>query len=254
MGTNAWTEVTSSRIDTTTFTDTDVPLGGTYQYTVSGWDASGESAWGRNATSGSVGVAVPHFVSATMTPTSVKYGGGSTLRAVLLDGVGEPMDGEIRVQRQLTGGGWMTLANSVSRIETGTYSAYVASTVSAYYRLYDSATGAVSSSIRVSAPAYLTTPSTPSRVKRNRSFTLSGKVSGVPGLSRSVKLTVYRKKSATVWVPYTSAVVRVSASSGVVSYRKSLKLRAKGSYRVCATVADVHSVWTKSSYRYFSAK
>jgi hypothetical protein len=91
-------------------------------------------------------------------------------------------------------------------------------------------------------------------VKRNRSFTVSGKVSGVPGLSRTVKLSIYRKKSATVWSLYTSATVRVSASSGVVSYKKAVKVKSKGSYRVTATVADVHSAWTKSGYRYFSAK
>jgi hypothetical protein len=149
VSTNTWTEVTGSRVDTTTFTDTGVPLDGTYQYTVQGWDSSGETAWGRNATSASVGVAVPHFVSASMTPTSVKYGGASSLSATLLDGVGEPLDGTISVQRLISGGAWTTLPTGVSRIATGTYSAQIVSTVSASYRLRDLATGAISSPIRV---------------------------------------------------------------------------------------------------------
>jgi hypothetical protein len=142
----------------------------------------------------------------------------------------------------------------VSQVTTGTYSAYVRSTVSANYRFYYQTAGVGSGSVRVTAPAYLTTPSTPSKVRKNRSFTVSGKVSGVPGVSRSVKLRLYRKKSSTVWVLSSTAVVKVSASSGVVSYKKAMKVKSKGAYRATATVADVHSAWTKSGYRYFSAK
>lgn len=361
MGANTWTEVTSSRIFTDTFTDTGVPLPGTYQYVVQGWDASGETAWGKNATSESVGpgpvvsadsyethvettltvsapgvlandvapsgfsltAAVasgpshgtlslspdgafvyvpevgwsgtdtftyeagdgalfsssatvtinvtplmpavdPRFISAMVAPATVKYDGGSTLRAVLLGEVGEPWGGQgasISIQRQLTGGAWTTIAGSVSEIANGTYSAYVRSTVSANYRLYHQATGVSSSPVRVAASAYLTTPYTPSKVKRKRAFTVSGKVSGIPGIARSVTLRLYRKetkrvagKSTVVWVLRSSVVVRVSGTTGVASYKKAIKVSLKGAYRATATVADVHSAWTRSGYRYFSAR
>ena len=257
MSANTWTEVTTSRVATTTFTDSGVPLAGTYQYTVQGWDASGETAWGKNATSGSVQQAVPQFISASVAPTSVKYGGQSTVRAVLLDEVGElwgSRQASIGIQRRLSGGSWTTIAGGVSEIATGTYSAIVQSTVSADYRLYHQTSGVGSGPVHVTAAPYLTSPSTPSKVKRNRYFTVSGKVSGVPGVSRSVTLRLYRKKSSSVWVLSSSTVVRVSASSGVVSYKKAMRVKSKGAYRATATVADVHSAWTKSGYRYFSAK
>lgn len=362
LGANTWTEVTSSRISTDTFTDSGVPLAGTYQYVVQGWDAAGEGAWGKNATSGSVGpgpvvsadsyetnvettltvaapgvlandvapsgssltavvesgpshgnlalsadggftyvpdtgwtgtdfftyqasdgvlfsdsatvtinvaapqlpVVDPCFVSATVVPASVKYDGGSTLRAVLLGDEGEPWGGQgasISIQRQLTGGAWTTIAGSVSEISGGTYSAYVRSTVSANYRLFHQSAGIGSSPVRVTASAYLTTPYTPSKVKRKRSFTASGKVSGIPGITRSVTLRLYRKetkrvrgKSTTVWVLRSSAVVRVTGRTGVASYRKAMKVSLKGAYRATATVADAHSAWTRSGYRYFSVR
>jgi hypothetical protein len=264
MNANTWTEVTGARIHTTSFTDTGVPVGGTYQYSVQAWESSATTSWGKSASSASVGPAVIRFSGVSVAPSAVSYGGGSTLSAVLLDEIGAPIDGaqgSIVVQRAIGSGAWATIPGVVSEIATGTYSALVTSKFTSNYRLFYQVAGVASGSARVSSTAYVTVPGSPSRVTHNKNFTVTGKVSGVPGHARSVTLKAYRKESkkvagkkTTVWVVRASAVVKIPASSGIVSYKKAFKVKTAGSYRLAATVSDAYSTSTVSAYRTFAAK
>jgi hypothetical protein len=260
-----WTEVTSSRIDTRSFTDTGVSTSGTYEYVVQGWESSGSSTWGQNATSSQVGPALIRFDTPSITPTSVGYKGGSTLSATLVDEIGDPIAGQqsgIVVQRQVAGGSWTTIPSGVvSEITSGTYSALVASTVSANYRLYYASGSAASAGQHVTATAFVSTPGTPISVKHAKAFNVTGTVSTVPGHARTVTLRAYHKetkvvahKKTTVWVQRAVFTVAVAAGDSVVSYRKSIKLSQTRSWRINASVSDAYNASATSAYRSFVAK
>jgi hypothetical protein len=261
---DTWTELTSSRQTSLTFTDTNAPVDGTYEYAVQGWESSGDTAWGRLATSLQVGPAQVGFASGSLSQSSVAYSATTTYTASLVDETSAPLAGaagSIVLQRSIAGGAWTTLSAAVTEISPGTYAAPVRGSANANFRLRYQPNSAVSPTVHLSVGTYLTIPSAPSKAKRNKSFTVSGQVSGVPGISRSVTLRAYHKetkkvhgKKTTVWVVRVTAVVKVSASESIVSYKKSLKLTLAGSYRITAAVSDAYSAAMTSAPRTLTVK
>lgn len=253
-----WSELTTTASTDTTFTDTSADVAQAYQYAVQGYPSAGDtSQWGLVVNSALVDTAQPHLLGITADKTAVAYNGASVLTAPLVDEIGATFGGQgshIVVQQSLNGGAtWSTIAAAVSEPSTGTYSATVNSPINTRYRFVYQPNSQASTSVFIQASASLTTPSTPSKVKRNKSFIVRGKVSRVPVASRFVMLKAFRKQGKS-WVLRYWVKVKIGAGSGVASYKLNWKFKLAGAYRVTATVADGYSARTTSLYRTLTAK
>jgi hypothetical protein len=262
---NSWTELTTDAIAGLSFTDTGgADIAKQYQYAVQGYDSTTNTTqWGVLAASPVVDTAQPHFKGMAGNPLAVGFGGTTQISALLVDEVGSALSSQtVVVERRVGTQAWTETGFAVSEISTGTYSATVTSNVNASYRFKHAVAGTPpSAAVAVQATGYLTTPSTPSRVKRNKAFSVKGSANRVPGVTRYVVLKAYHKetkkirgKKKTVWVYRASAKGALAPGDGVGTYSASLKVKLAGSWRVTASLADVYNPAKTSAIRGFSAK
>ncbi|MDR3685779.1 MAG: hypothetical protein P4L93_02310 [Coriobacteriia bacterium] len=255
LSNNTFTQfVVPSSAGHVTASDTAAPVDRALQYFVQGYD--GPTAYGMLANLVQVAQATPHFESANTPPSPVGYGGSASVGAHLVDQMG-PIGGHastIQVQQSYTGGAPWTPVAGVTEGAAGAYSGTVPNiAVNAAYRLFDTATQASSVPVLVQVNPYVTTPSTPSKVKHGKYFATKGSVSRVPFASRTITLRAYRKEGKK-WVLRATVNVGVGAGAGVSAYKKNIKLTKKGSWRMTVTVADSYNTPKISAFRYFTVK
>ena len=262
-----WTELTSTAISATTFDDSGLDAAKSYEYAVQGYTSpTDDTRWGVSAASGVIGPAQTHFGGASTSAASVPYGGLATISATLVDETNAPFAGEAsntELQSSFDDGAtWATVATTVSEPTASTYSAIAASQVNTEYRLRHLPTNAVSPAVLVKSGTLLSVPNTtPSKPTHNKTFAVTGTVSGVPVATRSITLKAYHKetktvkrKKTTVWVLRSTVVAKLPPMLGVGSYKVNMKLKLAGSYRLYAAVSDSYSTPISTGYRGFTVK
>jgi hypothetical protein len=240
-----------------TATDASAPVDSAVSYVVQAYTPGDDTTWGQiDKLSDTVAEAIPHFDLSSATPSSVGYNGISTVSARLSDYTGllTGQAASVVLQRSFNGGAtWMDVPVAVTEGAAGVYSASTNNVMNTTYRLRFVPTGAASAAALVSAKAYVTTPSTASKVKRNKYFTVSGKVSRVPVANRTAVLRIYQKVGKS-WVLRSKINAKVTAGTTIASYGVRTRLTRKGSYRVFASVADGYSTAASTGYRYFTVR
>jgi hypothetical protein len=220
----------------------------------------------------SVSLPVRHFDTGGASASTVGWQGTATLSGHLVLGNTPTTDlGGAVVHLEVSynnGSSYSDLTVPVTNDGVATFSATTpAIGVRSWYRLYAAPTAsnpALQTSWSLIMPAvYLPTPTTsPSKPTHNKTFTVNGQVSGIPFATRAVTLRfehketkVVKKKKTTVWVLRSGPVsVRVGASSGVVKYKLSTKLKLTGSWRLSASVNDAYGIPITTGYRAFTVK
>ena len=196
----------------------------------------------------------PLATSLTASPskTTAKFGADPTISAVLMntDGV-LPIGGALlRVEQAASSGGPWSLVQTVTNDGTsGVYSLAVMPARTMYYRFAFAGTDAyaavTSDVLTVEVKPVLGTPTSPSSVKKNKSFTV--KVTVKPGApdGPAVKIQAYRKHDGK-WSKYKSAYS--TTRSGTTCSAK-IKISATGQFKFKATVAQSSKfVGVTSSY------
>jgi hypothetical protein len=195
---------------------------------------------------------VPTSLTASPSQTTLNYGAGLTISATLTetDG-GLPIGGAaVRVESATSAGGPWSLVQTVSNDgTTGDYSLAVSPARTMFYRFVFAGTDAyaavTSDVLTVEVKPVLGTPTSPSSIKKNKSFTV--KVAVKPGApdGPAVKIQAYRKHDGK-WSKYKSAYS--TTRSGTTCSAK-IKISATGQFKFKATVAtSAKFVGVTSSY------
>jgi hypothetical protein len=209
--------------------------------------AAGDATWSLAHVSGSSAlVAVP------------TYHTYASFEATLRDASSTPLAGASPVVESSTDGVHFSAASGVllAALPNGAYRVSVLTESTRFYRLRLAPVGlvggATSNAVIVKPKVYLSTPSSKSTVKRNRSFKVSGTIKPAHG-ARSVKLQVKRWNGHR-WAAYTTVYASIARHGSYSTYSKSLKLK-KGSYRLYARApADALHADTTSGYRSVRAR
>ena len=183
---------------------------------------------------------VPTSLAASPAETTVTIGAGATITAVLTDtDESLPIGGQVvRVEQATTNTGPWTLVQTVTNDGTsGAYSLAVVSLQTTYYRFVFEATDtyatSTSSVLTVKVKPVLSTPTSPTSVKKNKSFTVKGTVQpGAPG-GPGVKIQTYRKHNGH-WSKYKSAYTTTRSGT---KYSVKIKINATGKFKFKATIA-----------------
>jgi hypothetical protein len=204
-------------------------------------------------------------LTATANTTTVTYGHGAIVNAVLTDTSvtpAVPVGGEwVRVEQSASASGPWSLLYVVTASSgasySGTYAAAVLPLQTTYYEfVYEGAggmfptagiyAGSTSNVLKVAVKPVLGRPSCPSMVKKNHSFTVKGSVMPGSPAGPAVKIKVYRLKG-TKWATYKTYTARVSG----IKYSHRMKIAAKGMFKFRAFVytssqfAGTHSSLSK---------
>jgi len=156
----------------------------------------------------------------------------------------------LRVEQATSGSGPWSLVKAVTNTgATGDYSLAVTPLQTTYYRFVFDAAGpyltSTSNVLTVQVKPVLSTPTGPTSIKKNKSFTVKGTVQpGAPG-GPSVKIQIYRKHDGK-WSKYKSAY---STTRSGTKYSAKLKINATGKFKFKATIATSSQfVGVTSSY------
>jgi len=187
------------------------------------------------------------------------YAASTTLMATLTTMDGAPVTGRTVVFEVLSGTKWVSVGSSTSGAGGVATRKVTGLTTTRTYRArtaYSSTFGAAGSGhLRVTPHASLSTPSVPSTVSRNRSFSVAGSIkprhsSG----SRPVQLQFYRYESGT-WVLKKTVSPKVKSYSTYSKYTTTTSLPASGRWRVRAYhAADSANAAKSSGYRYLRVR
>jgi len=210
------------------------------------------------AVSESVDVRPAKLTTLTLSgPSTVGYKKSGLLKGVLAAVGSGPLSGQpIAVQAKPAGtSAWKTVA-TVNTGTSGAWSASVSPTKRTQYRaVYGGVPNfyeATASGVKTISPkAYLTRPTAPSKVYKNRYFTTTGVFKPRPG-SKSVKIKAYKwssSKQRYVFVKtYTAKLSKVNSST--TRYRARIKFTSRGKWRIRAyTPASTQNAATYSAYR-----
>lgn len=191
----------------------------------------------------------------TFTPS---YGGSAMLKATLKTLSGAPVAGRTVALEYLSGTKWVSVTSKATN-SSGTVSVKVSSLKTARrYRArtgFSAIYGASGSQIRVAPRVVLPKPSAPSSVRHGSNFSVSGylKPRHKSG-SKPVKLYFYRSEAG-LWVQKLLVSTSVKNYSSYSKYAKTVKLSAKGAWKVRAYHhADSAHAETWSSTEYFKVK
>ena len=141
-------------------------------------------------------------------------------------------------QATSSGGPWSLIQTVTNDGTNGDYSLAVLPLQTTYYRFVFEGTAAFVAStsdvLTVKVKPVLSTPTCPTSVKKNKSFTVKGTVQpGAPG-GPSVKIQTYRKHDGK-WSKYKSAY---STPRSGTKYSAKLKINATGKFKFKASTAD----------------
>jgi hypothetical protein len=192
--------------------------------------------------------------------STVTYGGGTVISAVLMDTTEDmAVGGEyVRVEQSASNTGpWSLLyivTTNAGAYYTGTYAASVVPPQTTYYRFVYPGPGvfpgagtyaaATSNVLKVGVKPVLGKPSCPSRIEQNHWFTLKGTVR--PGASGgpAVTITAYRYRGKK-WVSYATYSAKVVGTR----YSHRIKIRSEGRFKFRAsTRTSAQFVGVKSNY------
>jgi hypothetical protein len=222
----------------TTWTDTGVANGTKYYYLVRAEDAATNVGPRSNTVD-----ATPMFVGALSLRTSadiVPWGGVAVLSSTLssTENGGAARAGQpVTVQALVAGGSWTTIAS----LTTGTFgvvNAPVYPTQATQYRVFyggDATHAAVTSvSVKITPMVKLGAVAAPSKVRKNKSFTVSGSLTPkMSAGSKTVKIKCYLKKNGK-WTLKKTFTTKNSNNGSVSKYKASIKLPTKGSWQLVA--------------------
>lgn len=258
VGTGVYTELAAvpSSAGHITATDASAPVDAALEYDVQAYNGSSVTDWGELRKSSTVPIAIPHFDTANTSPTNVGYGGQSTVSARFADYTG-PLGGlasGMQVQCSYDGGATWNPAGGVTEGAAGVYTGTGTSFVNSTYRLFDTVTGMGSAPTLVRANMYLTTPGTPSSVKRNKVFYVTGKVSRVPVATRTVTLYAYQVVGKKLVLRAKTTYKAGAGINSIASYKVKMKLTRKATYKIRAVVSDAYNNPFTTGYRTFKAK
>lgn len=201
-------------------------------------------------------------------PSTCSWGGSAAITGVLTSTPGVPIAyAPVTVQMKPVGSTvWQTVGTGTTS-ESGTYSVKVKPNKRTAYRVMFDGTlglfsGTISSSKTVTPKASLSKPSGPSKIKKGRSFTASGKLKPYyKAGGKTVKIKVYRRvksKGKYVYKHYKTYSVKnkkYGSSKSTTAYTKKLKLPSRGKWKIVAEVkGNSTHVTTQSSARYVTVK
>jgi hypothetical protein len=190
-------------------------------------------------------MAAPFATSLTASPTKtmVNFGDSPTISAILMDTVNTvAVGGEVvRVEKATSSTGPWSLLDFVTSdsgpYATGEYSLEVLPVRTTYYRFVFEGTttyAAITSNVvTVKVKPVLGTPTCPSSVKKNKSFTVKGSVQpGAPN-GPGVKIRIYHRHNG-AFSKYKTAY---STTRSGTRYSVSIKIKDTGRYKFIAITA-----------------
>ncbi len=204
-------------------------------------------------------------LTAGTTAAKVPWGGASTVMGTLYNAGGVLPNREVQLWGRTSGSGkaYTRLAKAKTDA-TGTYRFTVKPTSVMTYDLRYLGSEAYLptenvADVKVSPYAYLTAPSVPKKVKKNKTFTSTGSLRPKHANgATTVKVKCYRKnsKGTYVWVKTVSAKnISYSSKTKTTKYSARVKLPKAGKWRFRAYVAgDSGHAATYSTYRYKTVK
>ena len=195
-------------------------------------------------------------LTATARPTTVTFGQGVMISAVLMDTAQDmAVGGEwVRVEQSASNTGPWSLLYSVTAdagayyYYTGTYIAAVLPVQRTFYRfVYPGSgiyAGATSNVLKVLVKPLLGRSTCPSKVMRYQSFTVKGRVRPGAPAAPAVRIQVYRHKGSK-WVSYATHSAKVTGTQ----YSHRFKIAVKGTFKFRAIVSSsAEFVGVKSMY------
>jgi hypothetical protein len=197
-------------------------------------------------------------LAVTVSPSSaVAYGKTAVFSARLMAGSVAVRGAGVSLWRSSDGGStWAREASAVWSAASQTYKA--TSKVLTANTLFSMRSSGTSQTVPVASKpavltvkAYLGTPSTPSKARKSRSFTVSGSLK--PYHSGTTKLYFYRKVGSK-WRYYKSYSAKNALYKGYTKYSYRAKLKSTGSWYVIAKHSDSNHAATTSPRRYFKVR
>jgi hypothetical protein len=228
----------------TTYTDTGLTNGTTYNYLVRAEDAATNVGPRSNTVSVTPSDAVTLTLSAA--PTVVNWGKPWTLSGELKDGDGNAVpDATVELQASVDGGvTWSTkVPDVVPAPGTSTYQASIAAPRrKTLYRLYFAGDGmnpaGASHQVKVSPKVKLGKPHAPARVRRAAKFFVYGSVAPKQAAgSKTVRVKCYLRKSGK-WVLKKSVRATNVNRSSSTRYQVRLRLPYRGTWKLVAYYAS----------------
>jgi hypothetical protein len=250
---NTWTEVSASRVATTSFTDTGVAVNKAYEYGIQAWDGPlGSANWGVLAISPQVAPAPATSMTAafagSQTATVAPYGGQLAVTGTLFDVDNHSVSGaagSMVVQTSPDNSTWTTagpsVATTVAEKTPGSYVSTVTVSGTTWIRMrfqggngYNaSASTAVSATTRYANTSWSGIGVAPVGPKYNMSVTISGTLGSETGASltgRSSLVGVQSSPDNSTWTTITASVIEQSPS--VYAATPTAKLSGSTFYRL----------------------
>lgn len=238
---------------------TTAPISGAGAHTLEFWsvDVAGNTETPHNTIDITLGAAASSTTISTP-PATVPYGAETALTGVLASGAG--LAGRtVVVQTSSDNVAWTAAAVTGITDGSGAFSVAVRPYTKAYYRVRFAGEAAyapsASGSVLLTPKAYLSTPSGPKSIVRNRRFTSVGylkprhSAGGYP-----VKLQAFRYQSGK-WVLRKTFSAKASNYSTYTKYSASVYLPYAGKWKIRANhAACSKNAATLSYYRYVTAK
>ena len=236
MPTAVYTTTTGSQ---TTWTDTGLANGTTYNYLVRAED--GATNIGPRSTSAAATPLAVTALKLSAIPTTVSWGKPWSLSGSLVTATGASVaDAQVKLMKSTDrGSSWTFVSTLTPAAGTSTYAASIAApTRKTMYRLIfagDTAdAAATSSSVTVTPKVKLGKPSARKSVTKKKSFSVSGSLTPkAKAGSKTVQIKCYQKKSGK-WVLKKRVMAKSSTKGSKSVYKVKTSLPAKGSWKLVA--------------------